>query len=172
MDTRLMSAMRKHLPQFAISLRDMVNIQDTSNILVDNPDRIEQFYKRLHTYIMNTDVTDIRIHVCLPNANPNSKFLEDYELLAQQGAEIYLWTHDKSITTDNVHVIIVPSRSEFVMYPFLIVSAPLYARALITWKPETRDRKIDVAIGGVLLTNPTRVRALSDQLNTALNSSK
>jgi hypothetical protein len=146
-----------------ISLREMIDLSDTGNILLQSNMHIIKFRNILLEKIRAGQAQDIHIHVRLNMGQALQDELALYEELVASGAHITVWAtaSEFKLMERKLNAVIISPSSPIVEESFIIITTGYDGRALITWTPDDPAPHTTVSnIRGVLITNPDETKRL------------
>lgn len=158
----------------ALSLRDYINLENTSNILLGSEAHISHFLDIIIEKTLAGRGVEAEIHLRFADQQFLRSELELIKRLISNGVEIYVWlTEEEAESIQPDHNIVIIKRT----YPiaaenFLIAATRTDARSLIWWKPANRSTepgKKQQEVAGLLITYPDETRRLMAHLQAALH---
>ncbi len=150
----MMAAQTLKVIQSPTSIRDLVVMDDTGNIFIGSGSIVNRWYQLIRTNVLGMRHPHTQIHLAYPEDS-----VQDYDALAAEGAEIFIWNTHTSLPGSHLKHVIVPEDHALAQQHFFVVDTPSYARALVTWEVSNVD-----GYNGVLVTNPDQVHRLCDLL--------
>lgn len=154
------------------ALRDMLDLANTGNILLQSNMHILKFRTILLEKIKGDQARETEIHARFIDRENIQEELALYEELAEAGAEITLWVTAAELKQigRKFNIVVIPPNAPVIEESFIITMTASDGRALFTWMPDDSPTQPITNVRGVLVTSPEETRRLLSKIHILLKS--